>query len=223
MGLQITAQPASEPVTLADAKLWCRIDHAVEDSVVTSLISTARRLCETFLRRPLINTSYLWTFDGFPGYILPTLRDPTFFNVVRESQDLIMRFPIGGVTSIGISGSPPTPAIQYVDQDTQLWVTLDPSMYVADFTEQPARLAPAFQQQWPTALSQIGSVRIAFTAGYGSLATSVPAEILSAVKLILCDIWNNKGDSNLQFNSYTVPHSAEMLMFDERVWPIRKG
>jgi hypothetical protein len=225
MGLQIITPPSIEPVTLADAKLWARINNSVEDSVTSGLITVAREMCEKFLRRPILPTGYLWTTDGFPGYVLPALRDPEFFNVVRETHDLIWRTPIGGVTSID--------SINYIDPNTGPTL-LAADLYQVDYTEEPCRLAPAYQQSWPTAQSQMGAVQIAFTAGYppgpavgsppvANPLANVPAPILAALKVILTDMGENKGETNLQYQSYPVPYTADKLMWPYRVFPIRRG
>lgn len=38
----------TEPVTLSEAKLWCKIDVSEDDSLITALITTARQMCETY-------------------------------------------------------------------------------------------------------------------------------------------------------------------------------
>lgn len=214
MGLQITTPPASEAITLAQAKAWARIDNAVEDADSTMLISAARDECEAFLRRPLLDTVYLWTLDGFPGYILPALRDPNFYNVARDYPDLILRLPIGGVSAIG--------NITYIDNDTQAQTTLDPSMYTFDPSEQPPRIAPAYQQAWPKALSQIASVKVAFTAGYGSTPDKIPPGVLRALRVVFCDMWENRSET-IASQGYILPRGAEWSMWPHRVFPLRKG
>jgi uncharacterized phiE125 gp8 family phage protein len=52
----------AEPVTLADAKAWLKVDIADDDLLITELITTARRDCETYLCTSLIPrtiTAYL--------------------------------------------------------------------------------------------------------------------------------------------------------------------
>jgi uncharacterized phiE125 gp8 family phage protein len=43
---RLVTAPTSEPVALEDAKLWLRIDGDDEDSLILSLISSARQKAE---------------------------------------------------------------------------------------------------------------------------------------------------------------------------------
>jgi uncharacterized phiE125 gp8 family phage protein len=48
MGLVQTVAPTLEPVSIAQAKLWCRIDESDDDQVVEDLIKRARAYIETW-------------------------------------------------------------------------------------------------------------------------------------------------------------------------------
>ena len=50
----IVAEPAIEPVTVAELKAQCRIDHTDEDTLLASLIKTARLQVEGWTGRALI-------------------------------------------------------------------------------------------------------------------------------------------------------------------------
>lgn len=54
-----------EPVSLTEAKAYCRVTHNLEDELITSLITAARELCERSARTPLS----LQTFEA--RYVLP--------------------------------------------------------------------------------------------------------------------------------------------------------
>lgn len=58
--------PASEPITLAEAKMHCRIDNADEDELVIMLIASVRQHAETILRRRLITQTLDGYLDAFP-------------------------------------------------------------------------------------------------------------------------------------------------------------
>lgn len=58
----VTTPPTSEPVTLSDIKLYTRIDFSDDDSVLTPMISRARRYCETVTGRAFATQTITETF-----------------------------------------------------------------------------------------------------------------------------------------------------------------
>ena len=68
MALKQTMAPAIEPVTLADAKAFLRVDTDTEDAFITSLITTARLQLETALDLALIEQEWTLSRVG-PGTI----------------------------------------------------------------------------------------------------------------------------------------------------------
>lgn len=106
----ITA-PASEPISLNEAKLHLRVSNTLEDSVITNLIIVARQWVENYTWRPLITQTIDVVFDTL------------------ESKELIInKSPIQSVTSI-----------KYIDQDGTEQ-TLDTNKYVVDLLGQPGRI-----------------------------------------------------------------------------------
>lgn len=68
-----TADPAAEPLTLSEAKLYLRVDSSADDTPITALIVSARISAEEYLKRSLITQSWkLALNDGTPcGVSLP--------------------------------------------------------------------------------------------------------------------------------------------------------
>lgn len=57
----LIAGPGEEPVTLAEAKAWCRIDGSDEDDLLTSLIAAARLQVESMTGRALVSQQWRLT------------------------------------------------------------------------------------------------------------------------------------------------------------------
>ena len=58
--------PVVEPVTLAEAKEYARIDGSTEDTLITSLIKAARLHCESFTGKSLIPKTVTVTSFTYP-------------------------------------------------------------------------------------------------------------------------------------------------------------
>ncbi len=59
--------PAVEPLSLAEAKAFLRVEHADDDDVIASLIAAARLHVEAQTRRALITQSWRLTRDAWPA------------------------------------------------------------------------------------------------------------------------------------------------------------
>jgi len=57
----LIAGPGEEPVSLAEAKAWCRIDGTDEDALVAALIAAARLQVESLTGRALVTQSWRLT------------------------------------------------------------------------------------------------------------------------------------------------------------------
>ena len=58
--------PVVEPVTLAEAKDYARIDGSAEDTLITSLIKMARLHCESFIGKSLVPKTVTVTSFTYP-------------------------------------------------------------------------------------------------------------------------------------------------------------
>ena len=62
--------PATEPVSLAEAKAQCRVDTSDDDTLLTSLIKASRHYVENYIRRPLIPQTKSVSFNRFHDEML---------------------------------------------------------------------------------------------------------------------------------------------------------
>lgn len=88
--------PAAEPVTLAEAKAFLRLEHDDEDALVSSLVAAARAEIETLTRRVLV--AQRWRLDAaVPPDGSPILLRP---RPVREVEAVRVRRPDGTVETL---------------------------------------------------------------------------------------------------------------------------
>ena len=59
--------PASEPVSLAEAKLFLRVEHDDDDDLIAALIAAARVQVEAQTRRALITQTWRLVRDVWPA------------------------------------------------------------------------------------------------------------------------------------------------------------
>lgn len=161
-GLAIVTPPASEPLTLAEAKAHLRIDHADQDGRINGLIRAAREYVERHTGRQLMQAEWNVTFDRFP---------------CSSAEEL--RLPLWPVQSIS--------SIKYLDAAgvEQTWSSASYTAYVA---REPAIIRPSYGNYWPSTRDEPGAVRVRQVSGYAS-AAAIP-EIAKQVMYLLIGHWD---------------------------------
>src|SRR5512139_1421702 len=66
MGVKLITAPTSEPVTLAEAKLQCRVDISTDDTLIGNLITAAREWCEAHDWRVYMPQTWELYLDDWP-------------------------------------------------------------------------------------------------------------------------------------------------------------
>ena len=96
MPITLLAAPAAEPVSLAEAKAYLRLDHDAEDELVGALIAAAREKVEALTRRVLVEQRWRAVLtvpdDGSPVTLKP--------RPVREVEALRVRAPDGALETL---------------------------------------------------------------------------------------------------------------------------
>lgn len=62
---KVTEAPESEPVTVDEAKAWCKVDGTDEDAIFTRLIKVARIMCESYAGLSFITQTRVVKLDRF--------------------------------------------------------------------------------------------------------------------------------------------------------------
>ncbi len=115
-----------------------RLEISDDDTLVTSLIVSAREYAEHTTRRQFVTATWRLILDEFPEEISLPLP------------------PLQSVSSI-----------LYTDTDgTQQ--TLASSEYTVDTASEPARICPAFGKDFPSTRDEKNAVEVTFIAGFGA-------------------------------------------------------
>jgi len=152
MGLTLVTPAAASPVTLAEAKAWCRVNGTASDGMVTTMLEAAVTLVEEYLGKAL-GSSQTWrlSLDAFTDTIE------------------LVRGPVTAVT-----------AVTYTDLDG-VEQTVDTDIYTLDLVSDPAWVVLNSGESWPEPMDVVNAVQIEFVAGYPSLPAPIKTGLLSLV------------------------------------------
>lgn len=164
MVLKLETAPASEPLTTSEAKAHLKVSGSSEDAYIDSLVKASRTSIEKYLNRALITQTWKVYFDEW-------------------DNKLSLGLPAQSITSV-----------KYYDYTGSLTL-LDSDLYYSDIISEPARVVRKYDSVYPELEEQRpNGIVVEFVAGYGDASTDVPADILHAVKLVLADYYDNKGE-----------------------------
>jgi len=154
----VSTPPTVEPVLLAEARLFLRVDDTAEDVLIEALIKAARKAVEDQTGRALITQTRKLYLACFPSSII-YLPHPPLLTV---------------------------PTIDYVDADgaTQQ-LTAVAADYQVDIVSSPGRVEPAYNSSWPSTRDVPNAVTVTFTCGYGSAGSAVDERAVQAIKVIV--------------------------------------
>ena len=145
MGLSLATAPASEPLSVADAKDHLKVTISTDDTLIGDYITAARQYAEGVTRRAFVEQTWDYTLDRFP-------------------LDGI-KLPIQPVSSVSY--------VQYVDTagSTQTFTNgTSPDTPKYDvFTDGPrTTIVPKFNLVWPATRVHPSVVTVRFVAGYST-------------------------------------------------------
>lgn len=163
MPATLLTAPAEEPLTLAEAKAFLRLDHDDDDTLVAALIASARLHVEALTRRALVTQTWRVTRDAWPA----------------NGRLALLPAPVRNIVSVTVAAA--GGAVQAVPAES----------FDADFAAAPAVLAFA-PGSLPAPGMRKAGIAVTFEAGYGA-AADVPAPLRQAVRLIAAHYYENRG------------------------------
>jgi len=191
----ITA-PATEPLSLTEAKLHLRVTGTDEDNLITALIATARQEVEAATGRALITQTWEYSLDEFPPC-----------GLVHEAYIRLPRAPLVSISSFKYLNS----------ENVETTIAAGDYRLVAPTGPLAERghVGPAFDVEWPSdVLETRNAITIRYVAGYGA-AGDVPGGIKSAMYLLLGDLYGNR-EAKILGTIVTENRAVERLL-----WPFK--
>lgn len=185
-----TIAPTEEPVSLAEAKAFLRVDGEDDNAFITALIAAAREAVENFTGRALMPQTWRLNLCEWP----------TCSRIIR-----LDRSPLATVTSV-----------KYYPADGTAQATLDAGAYQVLTDPLPGFIALKSTETWPALFDRPDAVEIVFTAGHAT-ALLVPQLLRSAMLLQLSHLYENRGPLNIGNIVNELPYSLKYILESHRV------
>lgn len=158
---KVITPPAFEPVTLDEAKLWCRIDDdsTAEDADLLWLIQAMREDAENRTGRAFVRRTLRLYLDDWPW---------------DRQYGVKIVLPYAPLLQVG---SPPVAveSFKYIDTDGVLQ-TLAADQYVVHDEYEPGFIIPEWEETWPTIRRVPDAIQITHYAGYAN-ANAIPKSV----------------------------------------------
>jgi uncharacterized phiE125 gp8 family phage protein len=164
MSSMLLVPPAAEPLTLAEAKLYLRVDHDDDDALIAALVAGARKLVETATRRALLTQTWRLTRDAWP----------------KGGRVKVLPAPLRAVVAARVYDADGVPQ------------AIDPAVFALDTAAAPGVIGFALPGV-PVPGLPVAGIALDVAVGYGADATAVPAPLVQAVRLWLAHFYEHRG------------------------------
>lgn len=146
MPIKILTNPAYEPVSLVEAREWCRITagDTTHDVSLTILRKAMREYAENYTFRAYVSRTYRLILEEWP---------------LDNKYGVRILLPFPPLRSVD--------AFRYIDTDGDLQ-TLATDQYAVHDDFEPAFIIPEWSVSWPSIRAVPDALQIDFTAGYAS-------------------------------------------------------
>ncbi|MCA0423657.1 MAG: head-tail connector protein [Proteobacteria bacterium] len=157
--------PADEPLSLAAARAWLRVDGEDEDALITALVAASRETVETLAGRRLMAQGWRITRDSWP-------------------EDGCIRLPLGPVLALD--------AVRLIDAQGAA-MPLPLAAFRLDGNRQPPLIETIAMV--PAPVLARGGIEIDVTCGFGANPDDVPEALRQAMRLLIAHWFENRGDA----------------------------
>lgn len=216
MGLSLVAAPATEPISLTEAKSHLRVDHSSDDTLISALITMAREYVEAETNRALFTQTWDWFLDDFPP---PAGNEKQCTDLLNLYGYDYPRFSIIEIPK------PPLQSItwvKYADPTTGTMTALvNGTDYEYETASERGRLCPVYAKQWPTVKVQLNAVNIRFVCGWTNATVSlIPKGLKHAMLLLIGAYYENREAivTSKDVRELPVPFTVKALCHQHMSW-----
>ncbi len=156
--------PASEPVTLEEAKKQVQLEHGGDDVFLGTLIKAAREHVEVICWRGIVTQTWEAVAPCF------------------EDRGNGVELPSGNLAAVA--------SVKYIDGSGVQQTLVADTDYVVDTVSVPGRVRLAYGKSWPTHRDQWDAVRIRYSVGWA--VASVPQPIKQALLLLISEMYEKR-------------------------------
>jgi uncharacterized phiE125 gp8 family phage protein len=153
MSAILTTPPAAEPLSLSEAKAHLRITHNDDDTYISTLIISARRMLEARFGLALLAQSWSIFADSWP-------------------DDGMFRLPLHPILSINDLR---------VFGDDDVAATIDAAHYYLDSASRPARLSLRRGRIFPPPGRRVNGLEIRLQAGFAAVPQDIKQALLITI------------------------------------------
>jgi uncharacterized phiE125 gp8 family phage protein len=177
--------PTVDPVTLAEAKVQCRVDTNADDAYIQSLVRLATTMVEGLLDVSLITQTWQASYDLFPIWAIILPRMPL------AAGEITVTYRLGDGTTRVLSSAA---------NDFQV-----------DTNVVPGRIYPKWATSWPATRGDENSVVVRYPTGYGATAADVPPEAKHLIMVLVAHFYDSR-QPTAPGSVTTVPYMFDTLL-----------
>jgi uncharacterized phiE125 gp8 family phage protein len=178
-------EPVVEPVSLAEAKVQCRVDVEDSDAYISSLIAVARQYVEEMCDITLLTSVWEARYDLFPIWSINLPRPP------MAPGNVTVTYRRGDGTNGTLSS--------------------DNGDFRVDTNVIPGRIYPNWAQSWPATRGDENSVTVRYSAGYGPDGRTAPP-VAKHLILLLVSHWYDSRQLAVTGGQVQVPYTFRTLL-----------
>ena len=186
---KLIVPPTASVMTVAEAKARLAIETTEDDSLIQVMINSAEDFCQQYTGRYFLEQTAEYSLDEL------------------QIDLKYLEIPSHSATNILL--------VEYINE-SNIEVTLSPSLFYIDYDGMPLRVAPV--DSWPTIRKKgFNNMTFRVMEGFGPTSASVPDAIINAVALLVGHQYKNRESVVVGTIAATLPMGVTAFLDKYRV------